>query len=86
MTVHIEKFTYDDAIVRKFTLMTLVWGVVGNVGWDHHRPRAGGAVFQLRAAVALLRPPPPAPHQRRDLRLHRQRDLSPASTTRYSAS
>ncbi len=29
MTVQIEKFTYDDAIVRKFTLMTLIWGVVG---------------------------------------------------------
>jgi cytochrome c oxidase cbb3-type subunit I/II len=29
MTVRIEQFSYDDAIVRKFTLMTLVWGVVG---------------------------------------------------------
>ena len=29
MTVQIEQFSYDDAIVRKFTLMTLVWGVVG---------------------------------------------------------
>ena len=29
MSVHIEKFTYDDAIVRKFTLMTFIWGVVG---------------------------------------------------------
>jgi len=29
MTAHVEQFTYDDAIVRKFTLMTFVWGVVG---------------------------------------------------------
>jgi cytochrome c oxidase cbb3-type subunit I/II len=29
MTVQIEQFSYDDAIVRKFTLMTFVWGVVG---------------------------------------------------------
>jgi len=29
MTVTIEQFSYDDAIVRKFTLMTLIWGVVG---------------------------------------------------------
>ena len=29
MTVTIEQFSYDDAIVRKFTLMTLVWGIVG---------------------------------------------------------
>ena len=29
MTVQIERFTYDDAIVRRFTLMTFVWGVVG---------------------------------------------------------
>ncbi len=29
MNVQIEQFSYDDAIVRKFTLMTLVWGVVG---------------------------------------------------------
>ncbi len=29
MTVQIEQFSYDDAIVRKFTLMTLIWGVVG---------------------------------------------------------
>ena len=29
MTVEIEKFTYDDDIVRKFTLVTLIWGIVG---------------------------------------------------------
>jgi cytochrome c oxidase cbb3-type subunit I/II len=29
MTVKIERFSYDDAIVRKFTLVTLIWGVVG---------------------------------------------------------
>jgi cytochrome c oxidase cbb3-type subunit I/II len=29
MSVQIEQFSYDDAIVRKFTLMTLIWGVVG---------------------------------------------------------
>ncbi|MCU0234253.1 MAG: cytochrome-c oxidase, cbb3-type subunit I [Thermoanaerobaculales bacterium] len=29
MSVQIDRFSYDDAIVRKFTLMTLVWGVVG---------------------------------------------------------
>ncbi len=29
MTVKIEQFSYDDAIVRKFTLVTLIWGVVG---------------------------------------------------------
>ncbi|MFV2071678.1 MAG: cytochrome-c oxidase, cbb3-type subunit I [Thermoanaerobaculales bacterium] len=29
MTVQIERFTYDDAIVRRFTLMTFIWGVVG---------------------------------------------------------
>jgi len=29
MTAEIEQFTYDDAIVRKFTLMTFIWGVVG---------------------------------------------------------
>jgi cytochrome c oxidase cbb3-type subunit I/II len=29
MTVQTEQFSYDDAIVRKFTLMTFIWGVVG---------------------------------------------------------
>jgi cytochrome c oxidase cbb3-type subunit I/II len=29
MTAQTEQFTYDDAIVRKFTLMTFIWGVVG---------------------------------------------------------
>ena len=29
MSVQIEKFSYDDAIVRRFTLATFVWGVVG---------------------------------------------------------
>jgi cytochrome c oxidase cbb3-type subunit I/II len=29
MTVQIDQFSYDDAIVRKFTLMTFIWGVVG---------------------------------------------------------
>ena len=29
MAVQIEQFSYDDAIVRKFTLMTFIWGVVG---------------------------------------------------------
>jgi cytochrome c oxidase cbb3-type subunit I/II len=29
MSVQIEQFSYDDSIVRKFTLMTLIWGVVG---------------------------------------------------------
>ena len=26
---HVERFTYDDAIVRKFVVATLLWGVVG---------------------------------------------------------
>lgn len=25
----LEEFTYDDAIVRKFMLATMIWGVVG---------------------------------------------------------
>ncbi len=29
MSVQIERFSYDDAIVRRFTLVTFVWGVVG---------------------------------------------------------
>ena len=29
MSVRLERFSYDDAIVRKFALMTVVWGVVG---------------------------------------------------------
>ena len=29
MGVQIEQFSYDDAIVRRFTLVTFVWGVVG---------------------------------------------------------
>jgi cytochrome c oxidase cbb3-type subunit I/II len=29
MSVRIEQFTYDDAIVRKFLTATLLWGVVG---------------------------------------------------------
>ncbi|MCU0303711.1 MAG: cytochrome-c oxidase, cbb3-type subunit I [Thermoanaerobaculales bacterium] len=29
MNVQIERFSYDDAIVRRFTLVTFVWGVVG---------------------------------------------------------
>jgi cytochrome c oxidase cbb3-type subunit I/II len=29
MTTRLETFTYDDAIVRKFLLATLVWGAVG---------------------------------------------------------
>ncbi len=29
MTERIERFVYDDAIVRKFMLATIVWGVVG---------------------------------------------------------
>jgi cytochrome c oxidase cbb3-type subunit I/II len=28
-TGHLEEFTYDDDIVRKFTLATVVWGIVG---------------------------------------------------------
>ncbi len=75
MTVQIEQFTYDDAIVRKFTLVTFVWGVVGMLVGVIVALAARGAVLQLRAAVAVLRPPAPAAHQRRDLRLRRQRDL-----------
>ena len=29
MSVQIDRFSYDDDIVRKFTLVTVVWGVVG---------------------------------------------------------
>ena len=29
MTERIERFVYDDAIVRMFMLATLVWGLVG---------------------------------------------------------
>ena len=29
MNVQIESFSYDDAIVRRFTLVTVVWGAVG---------------------------------------------------------
>ncbi len=29
MNVRIEQYSYDDAIVRRFTLVTFVWGVVG---------------------------------------------------------
>ena len=29
MTERIERFVYDDAIVRKFVLATIVWGMVG---------------------------------------------------------
>ena len=29
MSVQIEQFSYDDSIVRRFTLVTFVWGVVG---------------------------------------------------------
>ena len=29
MNATLERFSYDDAIVRRFTLMTFVWGVVG---------------------------------------------------------
>lgn len=31
MTSAVEKFRYDDDIVRKFMVMTLVWGVVGTL-------------------------------------------------------
>ena len=29
MSTHLEKFTYDDAVVRKFVVATIVWGIVG---------------------------------------------------------
>ena len=29
MTVRVEQYRYDDAIVRKFLVMTLIWGIVG---------------------------------------------------------
>ncbi len=31
MTSALEKFRYDDDIVRKFTVATLIWGVVGTL-------------------------------------------------------
>ena len=31
MTERIERFVYDDAIVRMFMLATLVWGLVGTL-------------------------------------------------------
>jgi len=31
MTARLEQFSYDDAIVRRFVLVTLVWGLVGMV-------------------------------------------------------
>ena len=31
MGVEIERFSYDDAIVRKFTLATFIWGLVGTL-------------------------------------------------------
>jgi len=31
MNVEIQRFSYDDAIVRKFTLVTVVWGIVGTL-------------------------------------------------------
>ena len=30
-STHLDSFSYDDAIVRKFALATLVWGIVGTV-------------------------------------------------------
>jgi cytochrome c oxidase cbb3-type subunit I/II len=45
MTVQIEQFSYDDAIVRKFTLMTLIWGVVG---------MSVGVVIALQLAAPLF--------------------------------
>ena len=36
----LERFVYDDDIVRKFMLATMVWGLVGRVwcGWACPRP------------------------------------------------
>ena len=75
MTERIERFVYDDAIVRKFLLATLVWGLVGMLVGLVDRAPARQPRVQPRAAVDDLRPPAPAAHQRRDLRVRGQRHL-----------
>jgi hypothetical protein len=31
MTAHVDKFTYDDSVVRKFAFATIVWGLVATL-------------------------------------------------------
>ena len=74
MTERIERFVYDDAIVRMFLLAH-----AGAGGWS--APSSGWPIalqllqpdVQLRAAVDQLRAAAAAPHERRDLRLRGQR-------------
>ena len=70
----LDSFSYDDDIVRKFLIATFVWGLVGMlVGLvDRAAARQPGAE---RRAVAHVRPPAPAAHERGDLRVRRQRVL-----------
>src|SRR5690606_3068219 len=76
MSARVEKFSYDDASVRKFLFATVVWGGGGR-GADRFvaGPDAGAPRAQRRVAPAELRPAAPAAHQRGDLRVRRQRDL-----------
>ena len=70
----IETFRYDDEIVRKFLLATIVWGVVGLLlGGDHRDP--AGILGDQPWSLVFLWPAQTAPHERGDFRLCRQRHV-----------
>ena len=70
----IETFRYDDEIVRKFLLATIVWGVVGLLLGVIIAHPAGILGDQLWPLVFLW-PAQTAPHERSDFRLCRQRHV-----------
>ena len=71
----LQQFVYNDAVVRAFVLVTVLWGVVAFLV---------GLIIALQLVLPAmnlgmpsdhLRPAPPAAHQRGDFRLCRQRRL-----------
>ena len=71
----LEKYYYDDDIVRKFVTAMFIWGVIAMLVGLMGRPGHGVPVTQFRLAISDVRPAAAAAHQRRDLRLRGQRHL-----------
>ena len=77
--------TYNDRVVRQFTIATIFWGIVGMTRRRADRRAARVAGAQFRHSVADLQPPAPAAHECGDLRVRRLRVCSRRRTTSCSA-
>ena len=75
---------HDDTLVRLFAIGQGGGGVWCVSGGAHRRAQAGLSGPAGRHSVPVLRTAAPAAHERRDLRVRRQRDFRRASTTRCS--